>query len=57
MPAIAALAGPVAFHVGRADACRLGGITARHLLGGFHDDRVTPNLTRIVKGSPGPEGW
>nr|WP_272929435.1 DUF427 domain-containing protein [Rhodovulum sulfidophilum] len=56
VPAFTALAGHLAFHVGQADACRVGGVTARRLPGGFHGGRATPNLTRIVKGSPGPEG-
>ncbi|WP_370501687.1 DUF427 domain-containing protein [Rhodovulum sulfidophilum] len=56
VPAFTALAGPVAFHVGQADTCRLGGITARRQPGGFHGGRVTRNQTGIVKGSRGTEG-
>ncbi|MCF4115594.1 hypothetical protein JMK10_01845 [Rhodovulum sulfidophilum] len=57
MPAFTALAGHLAFHVGQADTCRVGGITARRQPGGFHGDRVTRNQTGIVKDSRGPEGW
>jgi uncharacterized protein (DUF427 family) len=55
--AFAAIAGFVAFYPGQMDACFVGDVRAQAQPGGFYGGWVTPNLTGIVKGSPGTEGW
>jgi uncharacterized protein (DUF427 family) len=55
--AFAPIAGFVAFYPGQMDACLVGDVEVRPQPGGFYGGWVTPNLTGIVKGSPGTEGW
>jgi uncharacterized protein (DUF427 family) len=55
--AFAAIAGHVAFYPGQMDACFVGDVPVRPQPGGFYGGWVTPNLTGIVKGSPGTESW
>ncbi|KIT14240.1 DUF427 domain-containing protein [Jannaschia aquimarina] len=39
------------------DECRVGGVPVTPQPGDFYGGWVTPNLTGIVKGGPGTEGW
>ena len=55
--AFAALSDTVAFYVTEMDACWVGDQRAVAQPGSFYGGWVTPNLTGIVKGGPGTEGW
>ncbi len=55
--AFAALKDTVAFYVTEMDACWIGDQRATAQPGSFYGGWVTPNLTGIVKGGPGTEGW
>ncbi|MDJ0824827.1 MAG: DUF427 domain-containing protein [Rhodobacter sp.] len=52
-----ALAGYVAFYAGRMQACFVGDAPVIAQPGDFYGGWVTANLTGIVKGAPGTEGW
>lgn len=56
-PRFAALAGHMALYAHAMDRCRVGGMDVTPQPGDFYGGWVTPNLTGIVKGGPGTEGW
>lgn len=55
--AFAAIAGYVAFYPERLEACFVGDELVTNQPGSFYGGWVTSNLTGIVKGEPGTEGW
>lgn len=56
-PGFAAIQDFVAFYPERVELCQVGGIEARAQPGSFYGGWVTPNLSGIIKGGPGTEGW
>ncbi len=56
-PAFRALLGHVAIYAGAVDEAWVGGARVTPQPGDFYGGWVTPNLTGIVKGAAGTEGW
>lgn len=56
-PAFYALRNHLAIYAHALDRCSVGGVDVAPQPGGFYGGWVTPNLTGIVKGGPGTEGW
>lgn len=53
----AALAGFPAFYPERVEAAFVGDVPVTNQPGSFYGGWVTPNLTGLIKGGPGTEGW
>ncbi|MGR3513604.1 MAG: DUF427 domain-containing protein [Paracoccaceae bacterium] len=53
----APIAGYLAFYAHLMERCSVGGVEATPQPGGFYGGWVTPNLTGIVKGTPGTVHW
>ncbi|MEU6315054.1 DUF427 domain-containing protein [Streptomyces sp. NPDC047014] len=56
-PDYAALAGHLAFHADRVDACTVDGEPVRPQPGGFYGGWITAEITGPFKGGPGSQGW
>ncbi len=53
----AALKDHMAIYAHAVEACLVGGVAVTPQPGDFYGGWMTPNLTGIVKGGPGTEGW
>jgi len=52
-----AIVGHIALYASTMDRCEVGGMAVAPQPGDFYGGWVTANLTGIVKGGPGTEGW